>query len=553
MTERLFGVETEYAFSALNSRGSKVSSERMLRRLMELAGRRLKCLPDETFGGIFLQNGARFYVDCGNHPEFSTPECANPWDVVRYIQAGERILAGLAKALEEQETEVSEAAVLRSNVDYCGTGSTWGCHESYMHRRDPRVFPEQLIPHLVSRIVYTGAGGFNSLRVGRLDFTLSPRVWHLEHDVSGESTQRRGIFHTKDESLSSRGYHRLHIICGETVCSETANWLKVGTTALVVAMIDGGMRPGDGVQLGSSLAAMRDFASDPYCRRLAKLRDGRELTALGIQRHYLRHAEAQLHREFMPPFAEAVCERWSAVLDKLENAPEAVATELDWAIKFSLYTHRARRHGVAWEELATWSHVLGKLSEPWRSQLSRSGSVSLDLILAKCASSSRLAKELALFLRDRGLKWGGLKPFIKLQQELFEIDTRFGQLGDRGIFTGMDGAGVLSHRVAGVDNIEHAMENPPAIGRARLRGESISQLAGEQSHYLAGWDRIWDCQRHRWLDLSDPFTTVAPEWKEWKVDEEYLELMEGALRGNWLRGSRFRVMSEFFRQRSCTI
>jgi len=545
--ERLFGVETEYAFAALNSERERISSGRVLRRLMGLAGRRLSYLPDGSVGGMFLQNGARLYVDSGNHPEFSTPECTNPWDVVRYIQAGERILADLASALEREKGEVSETVVLRSNVDYGGTGSTWGCHESYLHLRDPSIFAEQLIPHLVSRIVYTGAGGFNSLSLTALDFTLSPRVWHLEHNISNESTHNRGIFHTKNESLSARRYHRLHILCGESLCSELATWLKIGTTALVVALIDGGARPGDAVQMCSPLAAMRQFAGDPKCQSVARLRNGAEVSALGIQRHYLHQAEANLHRDFMPAFAEAVCEQWRAVLDKLENAPESVVTELDWAIKLSLYANRARRHGVAWESLPSWSHVLTTLSEPYRDRLSRGRRVPLDVILARLGPDSRLAKELTQFLRDRGLKWEGLRAFVRLQKELFEIDARFGQLGDRSIFISMDRAGVLSHRVPGVDNIEHAMENPPAVGRARVRGEIVRQLARERDQYISSWERICDCEGRRTLDLSDPFATTTPEWKVWSADEEYFVTVHGRLGRSVLRGRRSSIIPDFLR------
>ena len=528
--ERLFGVETEYAFTALNRRRMRISPGNMMGPLIGLARQRLTWLPDGTQGGVFLQNGARLYIDAGCHPEFSTPECANPWDLVRYVQAGECILADLARALETEEREVSETSVLRSNVDYSGSRATWGCHESYLHRQDPQIFPDQIIPHLVSRIIYTGAGGFNSLQPSGLEFTLSPRVWHLTHEVSGESTQNRGIFHTKNESLSSSGYSRLHILCGESLCSELASWLKIGTTALVVALIDAGVRPGDGVHVWAPLTAMREFAGDPTCSTTAKLHDGTRLSALDIQRHYLSQAEEHLHRDFMPPFAQAVCERWRAILDALGGAPESVATQLDWAIKFLLYTDRARRQGIAWESIPSWGQVVAKLAELHASQAPRGGGrARLDLNLATHLCALRPPRELVRFLREHDLRWESLATFVKLQKELFEIDTCFGQLGDRGIFTLMDRDGVLAHHVAGVDNIAHAVENPPAIGRARVRGESVRKIAGElnarerageRDRYITAWERIWDCERRQQLDLSDPFLTKAPEWKEIRVDED---------------------------------
>lgn len=247
MAERLFGVETEYAITGLAG-GVGIDRQRLVCRLLEAAGKELVHLPDLHGNGLYLQNGARFYVDCGLHPEFSTPECANPWDAVRYIRAGEEILARLASRAESAEGQGAEVLCFLCNVDYGGGQATWGCHESYLHRGDPAVFPKQIIPHLVSRIIYTGAGGFNPLAAG-LEFTLSPRAAHLTNAVSSDSTGNRGIFHTKDESLCGPGYHRLHLLCGESLCSETASWLKLGATALVVAMIEAGVNPGGAVDL----------------------------------------------------------------------------------------------------------------------------------------------------------------------------------------------------------------------------------------------------------------------------------------------------------------
>src|SRR5208283_3660451 len=209
-------------------------------------------------------NGARFYVDC-SHPEMTTPECSNPWDVVRYMHAGERMLTSVAEEMMRREPALAEVLLFKTNVDHSGSGATWGCHTSFMHRGNPEKFPEQIVPHLVSRIIYSGAGGLE-LADGRLRFMLSPRVRFLECEVSGGSTSQRGIFHTKDETLARDGYHRLHIISGESLCSETALWLNMGATALIVAMIEARLRPGDAVRLANPLETMRRFTLDPTCR-----------------------------------------------------------------------------------------------------------------------------------------------------------------------------------------------------------------------------------------------------------------------------------------------
>jgi proteasome accessory factor A len=517
MAERLLGVETEYALTGFDASGKLLDREFVLRQLMRTARDRYAHLSDTTGRGVFLANGARFYIDVPDHPEFTTPECPNPWDVVRYIQAGERILAGLATDLRGRR--IAEVVILRSNVDYSGTGSTWGTHESFQHRSSPRALPSQIIPHLVSRVIYTGAGGFNSRFLRGIEFTLSPRVPHLETEISEQSMHSRGIFHTKDESLSSEGYHRLHILCGESVCSEIAAWLKVGTTAIVVALIEAGLRPGDAVHLRSPLAAMRCFASDPTCRAAAPSTTGTTLTALEIQRHYLEMAETHLQAASMPPWAGLVCREWRAMLCALEAAPDSVATTLDWAIKLALFKQRSRQRGITWEELPHWNHVVTKLSEA----LDRAGwkdeRPSVDVILDERGPVADEVRRLTPYLSAHRLRWDALRAFIELRQELFEIDTRFGQLGDTGIFTGLERAGVLTHRVNGIDNIEHAVEHPPAAGRARVRGRYVRELSGAGKRYECDWQGIWDHQKHLVLDLSDPFAASA-QWQSHSASAE---------------------------------
>lgn len=510
MAERLFGVETEYAITGL-AKDASMNRESLVCRLLELAREELVQLPDLHGNGIYLQNGSRFYVDCGLHPEFSTPECANPWDVVRYIQAGERILERITGRLESGHRG-SEIMCFCCNVDYGGGHATWGCHESYLHRAEPSLLPKQIIPHLVSRTIYTGAGGFNPRSPG-LEFTLSPRVAYLAKVVSNDSTRERGIFHTKDESLSASGYHRLHLLCGESLCSELAAWLKMGATALVVAMIDAGLNPGSAVELRSPLDALRAVAADPECKAPLRLADGRCLTTLMIQRHYLEQAEAHLGDDFMPPWAEEVCCRWRAMLDQLQGAPESVRTTLDWAMKHTLYTDHASRRGVCLRPLPGWNEALAKLDAALGKIQQRHKAVSADFIVGPHSPILEDVARLTPYLRRHGLRWDGLEKEISLRREFFEMDTRFGQLGDKGIFRKLDSSGVLAHRVPGVDNIEHAMIHPPAVGRPRLRGEAIRCLAGKNGRCACDWQGVWDFSGKRLLDLSDPFASEE-QWRK---------------------------------------
>jgi len=220
----LMGFEQEMALCATRSRGAVLNPEMLLKKMSELAEESLVHLPGFGDSGIFLANGGRLYVDCQKY-EYASPECTNPDEIVKYLLAGERILAGLASELAER-IGADDAAFYRCNVDYT-CHSTWGAHESYLTRSEPAKLAADLIPFLAARVVTAGAGGFRPLTKYGCVFTLSPRAWHICVPASRESTGTgtRGIFHFKDETLASAGYHRLHILVGDALCSQRQNWL----------------------------------------------------------------------------------------------------------------------------------------------------------------------------------------------------------------------------------------------------------------------------------------------------------------------------------------
>jgi hypothetical protein len=276
-------------------------------------------------------------------------------------------------------------------------------------------------------------------------------------------------------------------------------------------MIEGGVRPGDAVRLADPLAAMRSFAADAECRVEAPSVDGKPLTALAIQRHYLALAEANQGASFMPPCAPQVCQQWRFVLDQLEHDLPSANRLLDWPLKLDLYRDHAARRGLDWASFPNWNQALHSAVEPAPRRRRR--------LLEELAAppgphpDQESATDPTPPAAPSGLDPNRLRQFLNLRHELFEIDTRFGQLGDKSIFAALDGAGLLAHHVVGVDNIEHAMENPPASGRARLRGECVQRLGGRDRPYFCDWTWIHDLRANRFLDLSDPWQTEE-RWRE---------------------------------------
>jgi len=390
----------------------------------------------------------------------------------------------------------------RCNVDYGGSESTWGCHESYLHRIPQDGLQPQIIPHLVSRLIYTGAGGFNPLSRG-LEFTLSPRMAHFRQVMTENSTSERGIWHEKLEPLSS-DYNRLHVLCGESLCSETSTYLKLGTTALIVAMADAGLTPGEAVQLADPVSALHTVAADVSCKKTLEMAQVSRLTAIDIQRHYLKMAEAHLGEGFMPEWAPEVCQRWRAILDDLESDPNSVKQTLDWGIKLALYENHARAMGIPWDELPSLNPVIDEMVSVLEANMEADSTLALERAIAPGQPVPVEIAGLEAPLQSRGLHWEDLWAMLSGREKLFEIDTRFGQLGPNGIFHMLDEAGVLNHRVLGVGKIEQAMTEPPAGSRAQVRGQVIQRLASAEN-VQCDWQSIVNFNERQVLDLSDPF------------------------------------------------
>jgi proteasome accessory factor PafA2 len=309
-----------------------------------------------------LTNGARYYVDHA-HPEYSTPECANALDVIRFDKAGERILARSVEAAARMLPPGQSIVVLKNNSD--GKGNSYGTHENYLM---DRVVPfarivQNVMPHFVSRQIYTGAGkvGSEASSTGGIDvtFQLTQRADFFEEEVGLETTLKRPIVNTRDEPhCDAQKYRRLHVIVGDANLSEVAGFLKVGATALVLAMIedDWFAKAGDrDFTMASPVQAMRRVSYDLELSRPLELADGRQMTALEMQWEHLdlarKYAEDRgLEAVGGEDIGREILRRWERVLTGLESDPMCLATQLDWVAKYRMINGYRERHDLSWRD-----------------------------------------------------------------------------------------------------------------------------------------------------------------------------------------------------------
>jgi Pup amidohydrolase len=309
-------------------------------------------LTDEDLGlaNVILTNGARLYVDHA-HPEYSAPECTNPRDAVIWDKAGERVMAEAA-ARAAATPGGQRIQLYKNNTD--NKGASYGCHENYlMNRATPFAdIVRHLTPFFVSRQVVCGAGRVGRGADGREEgFQVSQRADFFEVEVGLETTLKRPIINTRDEPHADPDkYRRLHVIIGDANMSEISTYLKLGTTALVLAMIEDRFLATD-LSVETPVAELRNISHDPSCRHLVTLRDGRKMTAVQLQMEYLELARKYTEDKYGADVDEAtsdVLDRWESVLSRLAEDPMLASRELDWVTKLELLEGYRTRDGLSW-------------------------------------------------------------------------------------------------------------------------------------------------------------------------------------------------------------
>jgi proteasome accessory factor A len=437
MKRRIFGLETEYGLTCSLNGQRHLSPDDVARYLFE------KVIPGAGHANVFLENGARLYLDTGFHPEYATPECDDVAELVIHDKAGERIVDDLRHQAEQRLREdgiETNILLFKNNTD--SVGNSYGCHENYLVSRDVSFqrLAEVLSPFFVTRQIFAGAG--KVLRTPRgFHYCLSQRAPHICQEISGSTTSTRSIINTRDEPhAESERYRRLHIIVGDSNMSEVATYLKLGTTALVLDMIEDGFLDRD-YSLQSPVQAIRDISYDPTLREAIKLKDGRTMTALEMQLEYLECATRYVDSIGPDPATKDVLARWADVLTKLESDPMQLSRELDWVIKKAWIDKFRDRDWLSW----------------------RNPKVSL-----------------------LDLQYHDIRPEKGVYYRLALND--------------------LVDRITDDETIERAKHVPPQTTRARLRGEFIRQANLKGKDYRVDWVflKLNDPEREM-IQCKDPF------------------------------------------------
>src|SRR5713101_7299856 len=438
MERRIFGLENEYGVTCTFRGQRRLSPDEVARYLFR------RVVHWGRSSNVFLENGARLYLDVGSHPEYATPECDDVRELVAHDKAGERILEALLGAAEmrlHEEGISGQVYLFKNNTD--SAGNSYGCHENYLVARHGEFarMADVLIPFFVTRQIYCGAGKVLHGPRGA-QFCISQRAEHIWEGVSSATTRSRPIINTRDEPhADAERFRRLHVIVGDSNMSEYTTFLKIGAMSIMLRMLEEDRGPWRDLTLENPIRAIREISHDTSCRRRVRLANGRELSAVEMQGEYLQRALQFAKRNGLSPLEQQALEMWEHVMTALESDPLKLSTEIDWVIKYHMIEAYRERHDLA-------------LTNP-RVAL-------LDLAYHDVTR----ARSLYYLLERRG----------------------------------------AVERTANDAAIEDAVSNPPQTTRARLRGAFIKRAKERKRDYTVDWVHLkLNDQAQRTVLCKDPF------------------------------------------------
>src|SRR6476659_6598512 len=303
---------------------------------------------EEIKSDLVLSNGARFYNDHA-HPEYSTPECTTLRDLIAQDKAGERILAECARRRNLKLPNDQAVRLYKNNTDF--VGHSYGCHDNYlMSRHIPwdRIVAG-VLPFLVTRQIFAGAGkmGIETESAGGQPGTyqISQRADFFSVLVSIDTMNRRPLVNTRDEPHADASkYRRFHVIIGDSNMSEWATAMKLGTTALVLELIENGKAPQ--LEIAQPIDAAKSISRDQNYDWIIELRDGRKISAIEVQRLYLGAAQ-KLNRNEEKDW---ILREWESVLNDLQRDVMICRDRVDWAAKKFLLNQLQEEEKLAWSD-----------------------------------------------------------------------------------------------------------------------------------------------------------------------------------------------------------
>ncbi len=297
-----------------------------------------------------LKNGARFYVDHA-HPEYSTPEVTNVIDLIAYERAGERTMESARISASSLLPDGQQIVIYKNNSDR--KGNSYGNHENFLiSRRTPfREIVSRFTPFLVTRQIFCGAGKVGSEnRASPCTFQISQRADFFETEVALDTMVKRPIINTRDEPHADREkYRRLHVIIGDSNMSEVSTYLRVGTSAIVLALIEDGALSQD-LTLTDPVRVIKEISHDPDCKRDYARESGSRISAIQVQREYLEAALRYFETRDPDPIIKDVLTRWESVLIRLEDDPMQLHREIDWVAKRKLILEYMSRRNCTWDD-----------------------------------------------------------------------------------------------------------------------------------------------------------------------------------------------------------
>jgi Pup amidohydrolase len=436
-----------------------------------------------------IANGARIYIDHA-HPEYSTPECLSARSLVAADKAGEVIMERCCQAVIESRLlpEHQAISIYKNNSDH--KGNSYGCHENYLLGKDfysdllyrkPELVAAHLLPFFITRTILCGAGKVGSENgAPSIGFQLSQRADFFETLVGVQTTFRRPLFNIRDEPHANPSqYRRLHVIIGDANMAELSTYLKIGTTQLVLRMLEDGFLTTD-LTLAEPLVDMLTVSRDLSFRRKLTLCTGKELSALEIQREYLSLVRTYLRKAGASEEERDIIKRWTQVLDTLEADWRQLAASLDWAIKKNLLDHYVVSKNTTWEEVGAWQSIIENILRS-ETEMANDGRFDSEEELKNPDSQwqarvreylQRLGLREEIYLLQREVYFG----LRRMDLEYHDICREDSSESNIGLFYRLQNRNVIE-RIVTDEEINRMIEEPPKGSRAWFRGNSLKRFS----------------------------------------------------------------------------